>query len=458
MYALHQTKDPTCTEEGVKEYKCTVCKSKHTETIPAMGHKPGEPPTLDVSQVCDVCGMVLAGPVNYMSYRGNDLALNQYFGYSHDYVTTPIVSQTVDRFTPDPIPFMDKNDAACYVNLSIPVQDFFKHNVNSVMPLTTLDGKTYTTDSGFNVAFTFDLADKAVDSIHAWDKGASKEFRGADPELLKIVGEYRANPSYYNTIYELVDFSECYIEVALKTENGYETIKEIREKEDWKAVLQSGSVDISDDNGAHFYASGTYRIMFKYNMTWITDPPSAVYALDDVGKSNPIYPYGRLNDQYEYFYVTVTDERNNVLVPSDVDLSDSGFFCQLRAATDEVNHPFIAAYSMLEYNGGVAFAVGAKLDMSKTAYYYNNSLLQDFSLLISVYNAATDTYDAYKTYDLIEKISRDLVYGKEIILDIGHDTALRDKKCKITTSYSFLDGKTGETITEQQNYYYTLHW
>lgn len=458
VYSIHKTVEATCTEGGYNEYKCSECGDKYKETISAKGHTAGEAPTMDASQVCTTCGTVLASAVYYMPYRGNDLAINQYYGYGDSYITTQIVSQNLDRYAPDPIQYVDKNGAAYHLNLSIPIQDFFKHSVNSVLPLTTSNGKTYSTDSGFKLQFSFSSVDKTVDSIHAWEQGLSSEFKNSDAELLKIVGEYQANPSYYNKIYELVDFSDCYIEIAKKTEDGYEPIKTINSKEDWKAILQAGSIEISDDNGALFYEVGTYRVLFKYNMTWITDPPSAVYALEDTGKSNPIYPYGKLNDQYEYFYITVTEERNNILLPGNVETSDWGFFCQVRALTVGENNPFIADHSTLNFENGVNFKVGAKVDMTKTGYYYNNYAIKDFVFTLSVYNANTDAYDEYKVYDLIPSISRDVVYGNEITIDVGQDSALRDKKCKIALSYSFLNETTGETITEQQSYYYTLHW
>ncbi|MFQ9390173.1 MAG: hypothetical protein ACLR1V_16500 [Coprococcus sp.] len=36
------TKEPTCTEKGVKTYTCTVCGETKTEEIPAAGHSCGE--------------------------------------------------------------------------------------------------------------------------------------------------------------------------------------------------------------------------------------------------------------------------------------------------------------------------------------------------------------------------------------------------------------------------------
>ena len=460
VYSIHKTVEATCTEEGYNEYKCSKCGDKYKETISAKGHAAGEAPTFDASQVCTACGTVLAGAVDYMPYRNNELAINQYYGYSNNYIIKEIVSQNRDRYMPGTIQYVDKNGASYYLSLSIPIQDFFKHSVSSVSPLTTSDGKTYNTDSGFKLSFSFNLVDKNVTSIHAWEKGLSSEFKNSDPELLKIVGTYQARPAYYNNIYELVDFSNCYIEIAKKAESGYETIKKIESAETWKTILQEGTFEISDDNGMPFYETGTYRILFKYNMTWITNPPSAVYSLDDTGKDRPIYPYGKLNDQYDYFYITVTGERNNILLPSNDETSDQGFFCQLRASMIGQDVPFIESDSTLNFerDSSVVFKVGAKVDMTKTGYYYKQLSILSFNFTLYQYDDMLDTYIEYENYDLKQLISRNTVNGEEIAVDLGKESTPRDKKCKIILSYSFLDETTGEVITEQQSYYYTLEW
>ena len=457
-YSLTESKDSTCTEEGYTEFECTECGETYREPIQKKGHTPSEAPTLDASQVCTVCGLVLAGTVDYVEFRENDLIINGYYGYGNSYIDTKITTQNLNRYTPDPIQYIDKNGAAYPLNLSIPIQDFFTHNVSSVLPLSTQDGKTYITDSGFKVLFNFNTMDKSVDTIHAWDYGLSSELKKTDKEYLKLVGEYQANPSYYNKVYELIDFSDCYIEIAKKTETGYKTLKKIDSEKDWKAILQNGFIEISNDNGSLFYDAGTYRILFKYNMTWITDPPSAVYDTNDTGKSNPIYPYGKINDQYEFFYITVTEERKNVLLPANAETFNSGFFAQIRAHDIEKSSPFISNHSSLFFKDNISFKIGAKVDMTKDGYFYNKQTIKSFSLSLSVYNSKTDSYDVYKTCDLMPSITRDVVFGEEILVDIEKDASLRDKKFKITISYSFLDEATGKTTSEQQDYYYTFVW
>ena len=176
QYSISKTVPATCTEEGYNEYKCSVCDDVYTEVLTARGHVEGEAPTLDASQVCIACGTVLSGPVDYMTYRDSDLTINHYYGFNDDYITTPVVTQNPNRYEPDPIKYVDKNGSAYNLNLSIPIQDFFNHDVKSVSRITTSDGKTYSTNSGFKVAFTFTTYNKSVESIHAWSKGLSAEF------------------------------------------------------------------------------------------------------------------------------------------------------------------------------------------------------------------------------------------------------------------------------------------
>lgn len=51
---------PTCTGEGVTEYRCTRCDYHRLEGMEATGHTPGAPATCTENQICTVCGAVLA--------------------------------------------------------------------------------------------------------------------------------------------------------------------------------------------------------------------------------------------------------------------------------------------------------------------------------------------------------------------------------------------------------------
>ena len=456
-YYVKKTVDATCEKEGYNEYKCSECGDKYKVPISVKEHTPGEAPTFDSSQVCVDCGIVLADAVDYMPYRGNDLLVNLNYGYSDNYVVTDVTTQIQDRYVPPSFPYVDKNGNPCYLNLSVPVQDFFKHSINSVLPASTKDGKSYSTDSGFKVAFSFNITDKDVASIYAWNTGLSEQFKGKDYSLLRIVGEYQADAPY-DKVYELVDFSDCYIEMMQKTEDGYRTVKRIDSDEAWASIIESRSIVVADDNQRLFCEPGTYRILFKYNMTWITNPSSGVYESSDTEKHNSIYPYGKVNDQYEFFDVVVTEKRANVLLPESAEASDLGFFCQLRAETNGEDAAFIPDKSTLSFENNVVFKLGAKVDMTKTDYYFNHHIIKSFNFKLSYYDPATDSYKEYKTRDLMPDISRSVVYGDEIALDFGRDSSLRDKDCRITITYSYLNETTGETVVEAQNYYYTLSW
>lgn len=51
---------PTCTGEGVTEYRCTRCDYHRLEGVEATGHTPGDPATCTENQTCTICGAVLA--------------------------------------------------------------------------------------------------------------------------------------------------------------------------------------------------------------------------------------------------------------------------------------------------------------------------------------------------------------------------------------------------------------
>lgn len=62
-------KAATCTENGSRLLRCSVCGEESTETIPA-GHKPGPAATCTVPQTCAVCGEKLADALGHTYVKG----------------------------------------------------------------------------------------------------------------------------------------------------------------------------------------------------------------------------------------------------------------------------------------------------------------------------------------------------------------------------------------------------
>ena len=56
---------PSCTGEGLLEFCCTACDKTRSETLPALGHVPGEAATCTQPQLCDVCGAVLERAIGH---------------------------------------------------------------------------------------------------------------------------------------------------------------------------------------------------------------------------------------------------------------------------------------------------------------------------------------------------------------------------------------------------------
>jgi len=51
---------PTCTDEGVTEYRCTRCGARRLEWASAKGHTPGKTSVCTEPQICTVCGALIA--------------------------------------------------------------------------------------------------------------------------------------------------------------------------------------------------------------------------------------------------------------------------------------------------------------------------------------------------------------------------------------------------------------
>ena len=444
----------TCTEEGYTEYKCSECGDKYREAIPAT-HTPGPAASWTDAQTCTACGTVLQDAVAYMSYAGDELAINHYLGYGDELQETIVDTRYHGTHAFGPVQYVTQNGEALPLEFNVPMQEFYTHSVLSGATLSTTDGKTYKAASGFRAAFSFTSTDKQVTDLFVWNQGLKSEFTHLGENdvsrLVKVVASYPASHAYYKTIYEIVDYSTCYIEVAKKTSSGYETVSKIDSLEAWRFVCEDGRVELTDENGALFFEAGTYRVLFKYDMIWATDTVSPVYALEDTRKANPIYPYGRLNTQYESFYVTVDESSTSVLLPND--LGEGGaFFYQLRASQANEIATTVSPYSALTFGDNIVFKMGAKLDGNKEGYWYDGKKLNGFSVTVSAYNDTKGVYETFMTVDLMAKLSADVVRGEELSWEMEKLESVREKRCKISVLYML-----GED-SAQHDYYYTLKW
>ena len=454
-YTVTETMSATCAAEGYIQYNCTGCADSYRDYVSKLPHTPGAEATIDAAQTCVACGTVLRDKLFYMDYLGNELEINYYYGFGEDFQTTSVDSRYHGSYTQNSLSYVDQNGNLHTLEINLPLQEFYSHDLLSVSSVYTADGKRYITNSGFGISFAFRPINKRIDELYAWSQGdrcLRDEFSYLDDDevldAVKIVASYplSANSAYYNRIYEVIDFSSSYIEVAKKTDHGYVTIKKIESLEDWNVFFQSSR--ITADNGQPFIENGTYRILFKYDVLWVTNPSSAVY--DEDGKA--FYPYGRINSQYESFYVTIENANTGILLPNDMYDVDQEFYYQLRALTGKETESFIPSNSTLIFNGNLSFALKVKVGKSETGYYFDQKLLQRFDFELSVYNEFTNQYDLYRTASLMDMLSEASVVGEELMLTLKKDEILRGQQCKISIVYT-MDG-----VTEQQDYYSTIYW
>ena len=193
-------------------------------------------------------------------------------------------------------------------------------------------------------------------------------------------------------------------------------------------------------------------------MAWVTNPTSAVYDAD----GNACYPYGLINDQYDYFYVTITDEKDGILVPDGYD-GEKELFYQLRAetVTEDGGELFLPSSGTIHFWDEVKFYVDNILNFEDGNYYFKGKRLNEFSFELYCYDYDSDTgldgTDPYIFYD--KKNLMQLLNGSglfEIIL--SKDPQLRNRPCRIVVTSEFLDENSAQIITTQQTYLFTFDW
>ena len=458
-YQVESRVAATCTQEGSVTYKCDKCGDEYTEAIEATGHTPGPEATTTSPQVCLVCGAVLHEKLTEAPVIVADaLAINYFAGTSTSFCKTPIDTQVHSKYT---LPTQRYYDSSAIqlanpldLDISIPIQEFYTHDIYSVYRLATEDGKTFTTPNGFKVKFDIETIETmGVDKLFA---AANGDFLDnfEIPEALKIVRVYQSS-ARFGGIYEVVDFANSYIEIQRDEDSANANRISLwdNERETFRTELE-----ITDENGSLFYGEGTYRILFKYSMAWVTQPTSAVYDAD----GNVCYPYGLINDQYDYFYVTITDEKDGILVPDGYD-GEEELFYQLRAetVTDDGGELFLPSSGTIYFGDEVKFYVDNILNFENGNYYFKGKRLNKFSFELYRYDYDSDTgldgtdpYIFYDKKDLMQLLNGGGLF--EIVL--SKDPQLRNRPCRIVVTSEFFDESSSQIITTQQTYLFTFDW
>lgn len=459
-YQIDSRVEATCTEDGSITYKCSKCGEEYTEQEKARGHKLGPEATTTSPQICLDCGVVLKEKITGASpIVTRSLAINHYVGVASSYCITPIDTQVHSKYTL-PTQHYYASDLANItakpldLDVSIPIQEFYTHDILSVYRLGTNDGKTFTTPSGFKVKFNFEtIESKSVEDLAVASSGDFFD-NYENCEALKIVRLYQSS-AYYGGIFLIVDFSDSYIEIEKDGDSA--NARKISLWDDQEKVVRT-EVEISDSNSRLFYDEGTYRILFKYNIAWATNPTSAVY--DKNGKA--CYPYGLINDQYDYFYVQITDEKDGVLVPENYGTKDELFY-QLRvdSVNADSNKLFLPSNGKIQFGDKIKFHVDNVLDYQDGGYSFKGNRLNKFTLTLYRYDYDSDTgtnginsYVFHENVDLMPLLSGDDTF--EVIMK--KDTRLRERPCKILVTCELFDKSNSQIITLQQTYIFTFDW
>lgn len=459
-YQVENRVEATCTQDGSVTYKCDKCGDEYTETIEATGHTPGPEATTTSPQVCLVCGAVLHEKLTEAPVIVADaLAINYFAGASTSFCKTPIDTQVHSKYTLPTQRYYDADPTSQVakpldLDISIPIQEFYTHDIYSVYRLATEDGKTFTTPNGFKVKFDIETIEtKAVSELFA---AANGDFLDnfETPDALKIVRMYQSS-AQFGGIYEVVDFSNSYIEIQRDEDSA--NAKRISLWDNGRETFRT-ELEITDENGSLFYGEGTYRILFKYSMAWVTNPTSAVYDAN----GNVCYPYGLINDQYDYFYVTITDEQDGILVPEDFGEQEELFY-QLRADTviENGGELFLPSGGTICFKDGIKLYADHILEVVSGEYYFNGKRLDKFSFELYRYDFDSDSgLDGTDPYVLYQEINLlDLLDGTNLFeISLNKDPQLRERPCRMVVTSDFVDESTGQVITTQQSYIFTFDW
>lgn len=451
--AVHKTA-ATCTKSGAIVYLCKDCGKEKQREIPAKGHTPGAEPTLTKEQICSVCKTALKPAATYMPYYAKDIPLNHYYGAATNFYRTETRTQYKQAYAENK-QYVTEDGETETLGLEFPLQDFYKHEILSPMPLKSVNGKEYQSEFGFKVGFTMTMAQETekYQSWGAWESGLKNQVNA---EALRTVYAYPAANIFYNEVSVLIDLSKSYLELAKETSEGYQVLATLSGLEDWETALEKGEIALAGEKGALFQEEGKYRVLFKYELLWAATPAQAVLESGANASSKAVYPYGFVNPQYDFFYVEVTSENGNILLPSNTDEVSKGTFCQVRGLTPSDQGGFLAEGATLNFDTVVQLAIKAKADMSADGFFYEGKKLTSFSAVLSYYDEDTEKYQLEISYDLLDKITEEIAMGKEILLDVGKSVRLRNAPCRMTVSYTAGEGE--EKIIGRQIYNFTMNW
>lgn len=445
------TKSPTCTEKGNAVYTCYLCGYSYTEDIPALGHLAGPAATVDGPCLCSRCGAVLQEKVPYSYYDGKDTALNHYYNNSDGFYANFIDTQFHAKEKLNAVYYNSAGEEV-FLHQELALQSYFNHDIYSVAPLQTNDGKTYNTTLGFKIRFQFALSDTNIYDLNAVRQG---DFltRFDDDALIKTVSGIKTG-NIFDSVNIAVDFSDSVIEVAKNNNGSYETVKTISSNEEWEEVLSQGYAELTDENGRIFTEPGEYRVMFRYNVAWIANPQEKLYntAEDAKEQVNGVYPYDFFNDQYDLFYVNIEDDRAGVLLPDRQESANSDYFYQLRPKEYNGESFFIDTGAMLDLTQDDSFYIETMLNFANGSCYYKDRRLKSFTMTLYYRETSFTSFNEYTTIDLIP-----LFNGNPVaLLSFGKDVKLKGRECKMRVSYTF-EGDGSESNTYDV-YYVTMNW
>lgn len=459
-YQIVESVAATCIEQGSITYRCTKCGDEYTNPtdIDPTRHSPGPEATTESPQVCLDCGTLLHEPLSpapVVSTRS--LAINHYAGVATSYCMTRIDTQVHSKYTLPTQHYYDadpneKQAKPLDLDVSLPIQEFYSHDIHSVYSLDTADGKTFTTAGGFKVDFNINgvINNKKVEDLNASKYGDFLENFDS-PAALRIVRIYQSSAAY-GGLYEVVDFSNSFVEIE---KDGVVVSNISLWNEEQKAIKTN--IEISEANGRLFDEEGTYRILFKYGVAWVSNPTSAVYD----AQGNKCYPYGFLNDQYDYFYVTITDEKAGILVPDDFG-TEAELFYQLRADSVSTGELFLETNGTINFGSQPKLYIDTVLDSQESSYSFKGNALKKFQLSLYRYDYDSDTgedgTDPYvlcgQAVDLLPKLTDEDTF--ELVLE--KNPQLRGNSCRIVVESELFHERTSQTITLKQVYSFTFDW